>query len=466
MFLALGTLIFTGCGDDDTPTDPCDGVTCETGEACVNGSCVSLDPCEGVTCATGEECVNGNCVDAVAVVVKSGFVSAETWTSDNIYELAGKVIVRSGEKLTIEPGTIIKGRTGTGSLASALVVERGAVIMAMGTAEAPIIMTTALDDIRPGQMVGSNSEEDIAGQWGGLIILGRAPISAKGSQEAQIEGIPADESYGLYGGNNDADNSGTITYLSVRHGGALIGDGNEINGITLGGVGSGTTINNIEVVANLDDGIEFFGGSVSVTNAIVVAQQDDALDIDQAYSGTIDNALVIHSADSDSALEIDGPEGSDNADGKFTITNSTFVGAPGTAGKDRGATLKSKAQGVIENSLWEGEFNTFLRIRESFDQEDNCADKTDAYDYLTGTNDLIVRNNDIITTLGISDVVSVFLDEDDDLPTCEAKLTDTQQSAAQGVIANSGNSLVGNSSKGADKSAFTGWSWADNKGKL
>ena len=121
------------------------------------------------------------------------------------------------------------------------------------------------------------------------------------------------------------DSSGSLQYLSIRHGGAEIGEGNEINGLTLGGVGSGTTINQIEVVGNVDDGIEFFGGTVNASNLLVWGQGDDALDIDQGYAGTIDGALVILTAASDHGFEIDGPEGS--APGRFAIKNATVIGA-------------------------------------------------------------------------------------------------------------------------------------------
>jgi len=130
--------------------------------------------------------------------------------------------------------------------------------------------------------------------WGGILILGNAKGSfAGGVTEVQIEGIPASDTNGLYGGSNDADNSGVLKYISIRHGGANIGEGNEINGLTLGGVGSGTVIENIEVVANQDDGIEWFGGTVSVKNALVWNSGDDAVDTDQAWAGTLDNFIVI-----------------------------------------------------------------------------------------------------------------------------------------------------------------------------
>ena len=154
--------------------------------------------------------------------------------------------------------------------------------MAMGTEEAPIIMTSIADNIQPGDINSPNLTVDDNGLWGGLIVLGNAPVSTNAGDEGRIEGIPADIPEGLYGGNSPMDNSGVIRYVSVRHGGTLIGEGNEINGITFGGVGAGTTVENMEVVANVDDGIEFFGGTVNVSNLLVWAQGDDAIDIDQA----------------------------------------------------------------------------------------------------------------------------------------------------------------------------------------
>lgn len=259
-------------------------------------------------------------------IVKAGILTAdETWTSENIYELDGKVVVDEGVTLTIEPGTIIKGGQGLESLASALVVDQGGKVIANGTANDPIIMTSVLDNIEVGQTAGTNLNEEDAGLWGGLIILGRAPISVSGDVEtAQIEGIAANESYGQYGGDIVDDNSGSYQYISVRHGGITIGSDNEINGITMGGVGNGTVMENLEVVSNQDDGFEWFGGTVDGTNFITWAHGDDGLDADQAWSGKMDNALVIQTSESGSALELDGPEGT-STDG-YTFENITLIG--------------------------------------------------------------------------------------------------------------------------------------------
>jgi len=142
---------------------------------------------------------------------------------------------------------VIKGQAGTGANASSLLVARGGKINALGTADAPIIMTSIADQIQPGQVVSPNLAPDVTGLWGGLIILGNAPISAS-AEAVQIEGIPTSDSNGLYGGTDAMDNSGTIQYVSVRHGGTNIGEGNEINGITFGGVGAGTVVENVEVL--------------------------------------------------------------------------------------------------------------------------------------------------------------------------------------------------------------------------
>lgn len=325
---------------------PCPDLTCPGGQVVgVNGNtCSCVEPatevCGGMTCTEGEvlDAATCECIEIVeqfgSVTVSDNITGSVTWTANNIYTLGGRIAVVDGATLTIEAGTVIKGATGTGTQASALVVAQGGQIMAMGTAAAPIIMTSILDDVQPGQTNGSNLDEEENGLWGGLLVLGRAPISIDGDGlTAQIEGIPADDVTGLYGGTDAADNSGILQYVSVRHGGAVIGSDNEINGITLGGVGNGTVIENIEVAGNKDDGIEWFGGTVNVTNALVWAADDDALDVDQAYSGTIDNAVVIAFSGTDHGLEIDGPEGS--LGGECTIINVTIKGADDELGNYR-----------------------------------------------------------------------------------------------------------------------------------
>src|SRR5690606_34250542 len=227
-------------------------------------------------------------------LISEDISSDATWASGNTYILAGRIFVNEGVTLTIEPGVVVKGEAGTGTNATARVGASGGKIKAEGTADSPIIFTSVADEIVPGNIASPNLGSEINGLWGGVLILGKAPISvSSNASDFQIEGIPPSDTRGLYGGDDPEDNSGVLRYISIRHGGANIGEGNEINGLTLGGVGSGTVIENIEVVANQDDGIEWFGGTVNVTNAVVWNAGDDAIDTDQAWSGTLDNFIVI-----------------------------------------------------------------------------------------------------------------------------------------------------------------------------
>ena len=294
-------------------------------------SCKQKDTCADTACPNGQVCVDGTCQGVTTnVVISSNITSNTTWTADNVYELGGRITILDGVTLTIEPGTVIKGQAGTGANATALLVARGGKINAVGTQFKPIIFTSVADEITPEQVgaglfISPNLDPATQGLWGGVIILGKAPISASAS-EIQIEGIPTTDPNGLYGGNDVSDNSGVMKYVSIRHGGANIGNGNEINGLTLGGVGNGTTIENIEIVGNQDDGIEFFGGTVNVSNLLVWFSGDDAIDTDQAWAGTLNNFIVICGSATDHALEIDGPEGTLIA--SHTLRNGSIKGSP------------------------------------------------------------------------------------------------------------------------------------------
>jgi len=387
----------------------------------------------------------------------SGFITAdETWDANGIHILKDRVIVQAGVTLTIQPGTIVKGEVGTGANASVLVIARGAKINAAGTATAPIIFTSVADEIALGDKVGTNLDEaSTKGFWGGVIILGAAPTSPKTGATEQIEGIPADVMEGNYGGTDAADNSGVLTYVSIRFGGTLIGEGNEINGLTLGGVGNGTTINHIEVVGNVDDGIECFGGTVNIDHALVMYQGDDAFDIDQAYSGTINNFIYIAGADSDHGLEIDGPEGSENPDGQFTLQNGSLKG---NAVQSEFADFRSNAQGTVDKLYFFG-FNDAADIE--LDDDNTSAN------YASGA--LILTNLKFNSTAW-----SLTDGEPDGGTTTWALVTDVfedkapagDKGAAEIKFAANGNALVTAKTGGADKSEFAGWSLADAKGLL
>lgn len=388
-------------------------------------------------------------------VVLNGVLDNISLTNDRIYELAGRVIVPTGKTITIQEGTILKGRTGNGSFASALIISRGGKIMAEGTAAKPIIFTSILDNIEVGQTMGSNLGKTDNEKWGGLIMLGKAKISAAtGDTESSIEGLPADEAYGLYGGSDDADNSGILKYVSIRHGGSLIGEGNEINGLTLGGVGNGTTIDHLEVFATLDDGIEFFGGSVNVTNLLVYWQGDDGVDIDQNYSGTVTNFMVYQGdgVGTDEGLEIDGPENATYKTGKFLLKNGTIV-SDGVAGS--AADIKADAQGELNNIVWSG-YATSANVK--FEGEYSVGDCTDHANkiYTDALQNLI--DDIFVVTSSKYGALTVYSKATGGVANCSSVPQADKDAAAAKATSNAG-------ATGADKTQFS-WTLASAKGLL
>lgn len=391
-------------------------------------------------------------IEPTPVVVVQGLIEENAnWTKDNIYEIAGRVFVTSGNTLTIEAGTIVKGRTGEGANASVLTIARGAKIEAIGTAAEPIIFTTESDNIQAGQLKGSNLTPTDTELWGGLVILGNAPISPDAGTEAQIEGVPAGEPLGLYGGNNPTDDSGTLRYISLRHGGTTIDpvNGNDINGLTLGGVGSETEISYVEVIANFDDGIEFFGGTVSVTNALVYGVGDDAIDVDQSWAGMVDNFQVFTSdaAGSDEGLEIDGPEGSENAGGKFTIQNGTITALAGGSAAD----FKSRAQGTVNNVKWVDFASATIKIRASY--QNDCANpRDDAFTNLIA-GDLVITGSEFTA-------VSVYTASKNDAETEDCTVPGADQTAAEAEITSTTATGV------SDGTVWNDWTLASGLGLL
>ena len=375
--------------------------------------------------------------EPTTIRVTSNITANTTWVTGKTYILGARIFVVAPAKLTIQKGVIVKGEAGTGANATALVIARGAQIDAQGTATEPIIFTSVADEIAPGQIAGTNLEPTVEGLWGGLIVLGRAKCSFAGDvTELAIEGIPATDTNGLYGGTNDADNSGIIKYISIRHGGSLIGASNEINGLTLGGVGSGTVIENVEVVANQDDGIEWFGGTVSVKNALIWNSGDDAVDTDQSWAGTLDNFIVISGVNTDHALEIDGPEGTYNA--AHTVKNGSVKGHPSTEMGD----FRSKARGTFENLY----FFNFPAPADNTNagRGDLSIDAATVPNFTGTTGPLVFKNLQATLKTGVT------------LATAFRNGTDVYASE----VALKANTV------GATKAAFVGWTWADKAGQL
>lgn len=242
-------------------------------------------------------------------VFDGSLIVGENYTTDA--ELTAAGITEGGDGPTVSIGA---GATlAFASSDDLMVINRGAQIVANGTAALPITITSQTDAV-----FGVVGPEDVQ-QWGGLVINGfgvtnkcsytgtRGVDLALASECHVVSEGKVGGGESNYGGNNDADNSGTLRYVVVKHTGAEVAPGNELNGIAMNAVGSGTTVENIEVYSVYDDGIEFFGGAVDVTNYVALYVKDDSLDIDEGYRGTITNALIIQSeTDGNRCVESDG----------------------------------------------------------------------------------------------------------------------------------------------------------------
>ncbi|MGE0931374.1 hypothetical protein [Peijinzhouia sedimentorum] len=284
--------------------------------------------------------------------INGGGTGTTTWTKDKIYVLEGFVYVNNGQTLTIEPGTVIKGAPGQAENASALIVAKGGTIDAEGTAAEPIIFTAEADDLSRVDDLPINARA----LWGGLIVLGDAPINHANSQTL-IEGIPSTENRGVYGGSNENDNSGILKYVSLRHGATNIGAGNEINGLTMGGVGRGTQISHIEVWGFDDDGFEWFGGTVNTSYLASLYNQDDSFDWDFGWRGQNQFWVLYQEpnfAASDRGFESDGAHSGNLSATVFSqpqIYNVTMIGQ-GTGGNNANAMFMTEGTGAfIHNSI-------------------------------------------------------------------------------------------------------------------
>ena len=257
------------------------------------------------------------------------------------YSLTSTLSVKAGATLTIPAGTVIVSETGTDKY---IVVEKGARINIQGTASLPVIMRTTNNN---------------PGDWGGLVIAGNGTTTEGIDAVAEIGGI-------IYGGTDANDNSGTINYLIIQGAGAQINPESQYNGLSLYAVGSGTTIANVAILNGADDGVEFFGGSVSVTNFYSENNQDDSVDWTEGWNGTLTNAYVLHTqAGFSTAIEADGDNNNP------TINNFTAVSTQGGTAlqfkKESGATITGlsltgyttsldfKDNGALTNVVIEGE---------------------------------------------------------------------------------------------------------------
>jgi len=335
-----------------------------------------------------------------------------TWTSNNTYRMMGIILVPNGVSLTIEPGTVVRGANEyslvqAGSTASdakyrpgMLIVERGGKLFARGTAKNPICFTDEWDNNMSWKgMTGSSVSRtyqyrkgsdytdvlittnynygavgNLHGVWGGIVLCGKALLNndtsstpTLGTLTWAVEGTTS--SWGISGGgNDDDDSSGEITYVQIRYGGALVGDGKEINGLTMYGVGRGTVLNHIEVFNNQDDGIEWFGGTVEAKYLIGWGTGDDIFDSDCGFRGKNQflfgvqrdmGGYKIESGASDKGMEMDGFEKDDGQIlysasqwANVTLIGNEFTKNGSSRYRNAALTLKDNTSPRIYNSVF------------------------------------------------------------------------------------------------------------------
>lgn len=248
-------------------------------------------------------------VAANTVEVTGDVTANTTWSASKIYVLKGNVFVTNNATLTIEPGTIIKGDKGT---KGALIITRGAKIMAVGTGDKPIVFTSSI-------AAGARSH----GDWGGVILLGKG-LNNLGTS-VNIEGISDASDKAKHGGTDNTDNSGTMKYVRIEYAGIALGPDNEINGLTFGSVGSGTTIDYIEVYRSGDDAFEWFGGAVNCSHLLAIDSWDDDFDTDNGFSGKVQFGLAQRLSVTADVSGSNGFESDNNATGDNSTPQTSAV---------------------------------------------------------------------------------------------------------------------------------------------
>ena len=318
-----------------------------------------------------------------------------TYRTQAELQAAGITQGGDGPTLTIEAGATLAFETNS----DFVVINRGSRILADGNVNAPITLTSVTD------INGTVQPEDVQ-QWGGVVINGFA-VSNKCSYDGtrgdagfqltpgtecsiEAEGSVGDDE-SQYGGDNDADDSGILRYFRVKHTGAQVANGDELNGISFGGVGSSTIVENLQVYSTYDDGVEMFGGSFDINNLVALYVRDDSIDIDEGYNGTINNALVIQQdTDGDHCIEADGIGSYSSLDqvtkddfiarglnSAPTINNLTCIVSAnegGTHSDGSGWRLREGIHPVINNSLLISSFGA----NDTSDSADNYCLRIDS----------------------------------------------------------------------------------------
>lgn len=318
------------------------------------------------------------------------------------YVLTEALIMTEGTSLTIPAGTVIKANAGSDVYVA---IVQGAKIIAEGTSSEPIVFT-------------SNVATPNAGDWGGLILLGKAPINSvaggDSTSTSEIGGLP-------YGGSDAEDNSGIIRYVRVEYSGGAADASSENNGFSFYGVGNGTTVEYIQSFEGKDDGIEFFGGTVNASYISIIGAQDDSLDWTEGFSGNLNNIYIEHGIEHDKGIEADGfnTDIGNNSNPQFyskpTISNVVILGR-GSANGNEAVRLRAGTQGIFNNIL-------IIGFEEGFDLDGDLGDSP--------TGNGVIEGDLHITDVSFNDVLLMYKNDteiefnEEDLITGEGNGTGT-----------------------------------------
>jgi hypothetical protein len=357
--LAIIAMLFASCEADDTA------------DIVINITDNSID---NSTTNNGAGGGGGN----EAIIIGGIYTADLTLEAGNEYVMNEAVIMTDGTTFTIPAGTVIKANAGADVYVA---IAQGAKIMADGSSTSPIVFT-------------SNVATPNAGDWGGLIILGKAPInSVSGGNQtstSEIGNLP-------YGGSGIDDNSGILRYVRVEYSGGSADASSENNGFSFYGVGNGTTIQYIQAFEGKDDGIEFFGGTVNASFISVIGAQDDSVDWTEGFSGTLTDVYIQHGVLHDKGIEADGynTDIGNNSNPLFfsspNVNNLTIIGR-GSATGNEAVRLREGTQGLFTNVLIQG-------FEEGFDLDGDMGNSPTGQGVLDGTlrvtdvtfNDVLVK---------------------------------------------------------------------------
>ncbi|WP_298310817.1 multidrug transporter [uncultured Aquimarina sp.] len=333
---------------------------------------------------------DGSPVDPTSEVIGGTLTEDLTLESNTEYSLTSALIVPEGFTLTVEPGVVVRAATGSDVY---IAVLQGGIINAEGTSSNPIVFTSATSTPNPGD-------------WGGLILLGKAPINSvvggDATSTSEIGGLP-------YGGSAVDDNSGILRYVRIEYSGGAADAASENNGFSFYAVGNGTTIEYIQAFEGADDGVEFFGGTVNASFISVVGAQDDSVDWTEGFTGTLTNVYIEHRQSHDKGIEGDGfnTDIGNNSNPVFwsapTVTNLTINGL-GSSNENEAIRLRAGTRAIFTNVMLEG-------FAEGFDLDDTetgngvLSDETSVTD-ITFDDITLTLKNDTGATFGEADVIT------------------------------------------------------------